>query len=93
MEMPMPLLSTQRILAFCAALIAAGPSVAADNIRVIQTDKVRLQVETLAEGLNHPWAVALLPDGAYVVTERPGRMRIIRNGQVGAPISTNARAK
>lgn len=43
-----------------------------------ETPDVRL--ETLAEGLEHPWAVAFLPDGGWLVTERPGRMRVIRPG-------------
>lgn len=39
-----------------------------------------LAVETLAEGLENPWCVAFLPDGTILVTERPGRIRIIRDG-------------
>jgi glucose/arabinose dehydrogenase len=37
---------------------------------------------TLARGLEHPWGLAFLPDGALLVTERPGRLRIVRNGAV-----------
>ena len=37
----------------------------------------QLQVEVIASGLEHPWAVALLPDGRFLVTERPGRLRVI----------------
>jgi glucose/arabinose dehydrogenase len=47
---------------------------------------VTLKVTSIASGLEHPWSVEVLPDGAYVVTERPGRMRIIRDGEVGPPI-------
>lgn len=44
-------------------------------------------VDVLARGLQHPWAVEPLPDGALLVTERPGRMRIVSaSGQLGAPI-------
>lgn len=39
-----------------------------------------LNVETLAEGLVNPWCVAFLPDGTLLVTERPGRLRVIRDG-------------
>lgn len=39
-----------------------------------------LAVETLAEGLVNPWCVAFLPDGDILVTERAGRLRVIRNG-------------
>ena len=34
-------------------------------------------VETVARGLVHPWSLAFLPDGRMLVTERPGRMRIV----------------
>jgi glucose/arabinose dehydrogenase len=37
-------------------------------------------VETLAEGLEHPWAMAFLPNGEVLITERPGRLRIWRSG-------------
>ncbi len=41
-----------------------------------------LNVEVLADGLINPWAMAFLPDGSMLVTERPGRLRIIRDGQL-----------
>lgn len=48
---------------------------------------VAFDVTTLARGLVHPWSVEPLPGGDLLVTERPGRMRIITaGGQVGAPI-------
>ncbi|GES48104.1 hypothetical protein Rhsp01_06040 [Rhizobium sp. NBRC 114257] len=72
-------------LMVCALLTAT--SVFAEPIQTIQTQKVDVKVETIAAGLEHPWAVAVLPDGAYLVTERPGRMRLIRDGKISAPIS------
>ncbi len=38
------------------------------------------RVVTVAEGLVNPWALAFLPDGDMLITERPGRLRIFRNG-------------
>ena len=40
------------------------------------------RVVTVAEGLEHPWAIGFLPGGDILVTERPGRLRIIRNGRL-----------
>src|SRR5205809_217066 len=37
-------------------------------------------VTTVADGLEHPWSLAFLPDGNMLVTERAGRLRVIRNG-------------
>lgn len=34
----------------------------------------------VVSGLEHPWAIAFLPDGAMLITERPGRLRIVRDG-------------
>ncbi len=40
------------------------------------------EVSTVAEGLDHPWSIAFLPNGDMLVTERPGRLRVIRNGSL-----------
>lgn len=45
-----------------------------------------VEVSEIASGLEHPWSVEVLPDGAYIVTERPGKMRIVRNGRTGPPV-------
>jgi glucose/arabinose dehydrogenase len=41
-------------------------------------------VHTVASGLEVPWAMAFAPDGRLFVTERPGRLRVIENGQLRA---------
>jgi len=47
-----------------------------------------VRVETVARGLEHPWALAFLPDGRMLVTERPGRLRIVgRDGRVSEPLA------
>src|SRR4051812_18874823 len=40
----------------------------------------KIRVTVVARGIPHPWSIAFLPDGAMLVTERGGRLRIIRNG-------------
>ena len=47
----------------------------------------QLDVQTFASGLVHPWALAFLSDGKMLVTERPGRMRIVSaEGQLSPPL-------
>ena len=44
---------------------------------VTSSEQASFRVERLADGLDHPWSVAFLPDGGFLVTERPGRLRVI----------------
>jgi glucose/arabinose dehydrogenase len=48
----------------------------------------KVKVETIATGLEHPWAVEALADGRFVVTEKAGRLRVVtKEGRVLAPIA------
>ena len=48
----------------------------------------KIRVSVVARGLSHPWAIAFLPDENILVTERPGRLRLIRDGVLDSlPIS------
>ena len=42
----------------------------------------RIHVSVVTKGLDHPWGIAFLPDGGMLVTERPGRLRQIKNGML-----------
>lgn len=67
-------------LAALIALLTAAPLLAQGTVhRSAQHD---FRVVTVAEGLEHPWAIAFLPGGDILVTERPGRLRIVRNGRL-----------
>src|SRR6185295_2867146 len=47
-----------------------------------------LNVETIARGLDHPWGLAFLPDGKMLITERPGRLRVMtRDGKLSPPVT------
>ncbi|NNG73359.1 PQQ-dependent sugar dehydrogenase [Rhizobium laguerreae] len=70
---------------FATALVLFG-TVLADAADTIKTQDLAVRIDKLADHLEHPWAVEVLPDGAYLVTERPGRMRIVRDGKVSGPI-------
>jgi glucose/arabinose dehydrogenase len=59
------------------ALIAVAPAQAQQIHKTAEHD---YRVVTVADGLVHPWAIAFTSDGDILVTERPGRLRIVRNG-------------
>lgn len=49
--------------------------------------KIANRITDYATGLEHPWGMAFLPDGRLLVTERPGRLRVVaKNGQLSAPV-------
>jgi glucose/arabinose dehydrogenase len=65
-------------------LIAAASSVACAAEDATPAEQARIRLVTVAEGLEHPWGIAFLPDGRALVTERPGRLRIVaQDGKVG----------
>jgi glucose/arabinose dehydrogenase len=49
---------------------------------IIASQEHRFRVETVAEGLATPWSIAFLPDGRTLVTEKPGRLRVIAGGRL-----------
>ena len=62
-------------------LVVGGQSMAAETvIERIDTEHHDLRLERIAGGLEHPWAVARLPDGSFLVSERPGRLAHVSEG-------------
>jgi glucose/arabinose dehydrogenase len=54
--------------------LGAGPWV------IDTAEQHRIRVSVVARGLSHPWAIAFLPNGDMLVTERSGRLRLVRDG-------------
>ena len=63
-------------------LLLWGASAASAQMPVQRSALHDYRVVTVADGLQHPWSIAFLPGGDMLVTERPGRLRIIRGGQL-----------
>jgi glucose/arabinose dehydrogenase len=63
----------------CATLVlvVSATSLPAQQAQTVASSAGNLTVQTVAGGLAHPWGLAFLPDGRALVTERPGRMRIV----------------
>ncbi len=62
-----------------ALVLASGPLACADTY---ESEKHSFRIKTLAGGLEHPWSMAFLPDGKLLITERPGRIRILEDGRL-----------
>jgi glucose/arabinose dehydrogenase len=65
----------------CAGLLLGSAAQAQPVLSEARPPEVSgVRLVTVAEGLERPWGIAFLPDGSILVTERPGRLRIIRDG-------------
>ncbi len=54
---------------------------------IISSEKYAFTIETVVDGLEQPWSVDFLADGRMLVTEKPGRLRIIENGRLSKAIT------
>src|SRR4051812_42173443 len=66
-----------RLFAVAGAASMLAVTAAAAAPQSFQSSAGNLTVETVARGLANPWALAFLPDGRMLVTEKAGRMRIV----------------
>ena len=64
-----------RSLTLVAALLASSNPGYAQS-RPVQAGTIPAVAETIATGLENPWSLEFLPDGAVLITERPGRLRL-----------------
>ncbi len=71
-----------------AALLLTAATTLSNAQQTFRSSSGDVTVETVASGLEHPWALAFLPDGRMLVTERPGRLRIVtRDGRLSPPVA------
>lgn len=69
------------------AVLSIAAMAANAHAETIDSRWATVQVETIAEGLAHPWGLAFLGNGRLLITERPGHMRIVEaDGSLGEPI-------
>jgi aldose sugar dehydrogenase len=61
-------------------LLGTACGAQAQDAAIHHAEDHAFRVVTVAEGLNNPWSIAFLPSGEMLVTERPGRLRVLRNG-------------
>jgi glucose/arabinose dehydrogenase len=74
-------------LLLACSLALVPPAQARDAAVKASTQQGTVRLVTVAEGLERPWGIAFLPDGRALVTERPGRLRIVgTDGKLSEPL-------
>lgn len=77
--------SGKSVLAAAVLCVITAVPALAGQCCVLRDATVSVATEIVAEGLDAPWGMAFLPDGSILVTEKPGDIRHIQDGQVSAP--------
>ena len=73
-------------LALSLTFTVAGQNTANATADTIATLSTEVKIEALAK-LDHPWGMALLPDGRLLITEKPGRLRLYADGKLSQPVN------
>jgi glucose/arabinose dehydrogenase len=82
------MLRSASLLASVVPILFLGAGCAQAVDKTFPTEAGQIRVETVAEGLSHPWALAFLPEGGMLVTERAGSLRhVSATGEVSAPLA------
>lgn len=76
-------------ISFCAATVVLLTACNNDDPTTLTVttkaeQPITINVETVASGLEHPWSIAFLPQSEMLITERPGRLRRVVDGQLNA---------
>ena len=74
------------LAALATAGLLAWPVAAQEVVRTVESSAGPITVGEVTGGLVHPWGMDWLPDGRVVVTERPGRVRLVEDGRLSAPL-------
>ncbi len=78
----MPIVQMKRVLTAIVLIASGGLGL------ITPTQAQAVRPELVASGLDHPWALAFLPQGRYLVTERPGRLRVVEaDGRLSPPLA------
>ena len=80
MKLPASFVIILSSLMICAELLPAQPYITHSDVPAERG----FRAVTLLRGLEHPWSMAWLPEGDILVTERPGRLRCVRNGRLAS---------
>ncbi len=78
------------VLLILSLLLLYSTAISGQQIseKVFSTENTGIRVVTVSDGLVHPWGLAFLPDGRMLVTERPGRLRLVtKDGKLSEPLS------
>src|SRR5256885_14435750 len=70
----------KRILFLLLSAVLSIPQ--ARSAPAFRSEEHAFHVTTIVQGLEHPWSLAFLPDGRMLVTERPGRLRVVSQGKL-----------
>jgi glucose/arabinose dehydrogenase len=69
------------------SFLAAAMMALAVSSASAQGQSPGFKADVLVDGLEHPWGLDFLPDGAALVTERPGRLRLLQEGRLSDPVT------
>lgn len=90
LDMPTHHLRSRIAITLAALALVAGPALAQEAPRspTPSSSPTPARLTEVARGLEHPWGLAFLPDGRMLVTERPGRLRIVgRDGRLSTSLT------
>jgi glucose/arabinose dehydrogenase len=70
-----------------AGSLKPRPPLADPDGQVVKSEKQTFKLEVIARDIETPWGLAFLPDGRLLITERPGRLRVVAKGKLLPPVA------